>query len=405
MNREDFAQAVDAAFSHLYDVAYLRNHILARLVAGGGRRDEDAGWRVHRLLLDAIERLNPGQSAPAGSKPWRRYRLLYHHYVEGEDSRIVARELCVTRRHFYRLRTQAVRAVSAVLWEHFQDQLVAMDAPDADLPEAHDRDDSLRLLRAEAERLAQSTEDVEIPALVAEVCQLCRDLASKQAVQIRTDLAEELPLVHVRRTILLHLLLGLIQQEMKRPGLVAISIKARAERARVSLTLEVQAAASKAVETSSPQFAALRELAATEGIVLHRQLPAGRTLLQVDIPAVTTTTVLVVDDNPDFFHFFRRCLAGRGYNLIRPESPASALRLAKERRPDVITLDLMMPEVEGLSFLQRLRAQPETKDTPVIVCTVLAERELALSLGADCFLSKPVTEQELLAALEAVLGA
>jgi CheY-like chemotaxis protein len=123
---------------------------------------------------------------------------------------------------------------------------------------------------------------------------------------------------------------------------------------------------------------------------------------ELTVFASPPTVVLVIDDNPDIHDLFRRSLSGHGYHLVAARTANEALAVIRDLEPDVITIDLMMPEQDGLSLLERIRNQPQTENTPVIVCSVLEERELALSLGADCFLSKPVTQENLLAALRAV---
>jgi len=98
----------------------------------------------------------------------------------------------------------------------------------------------------------------------------------------------------------------------------------------------------------------------------------------------------------------RRYVSGHGYHILAVETAADALPLARELTPEVISIDLMLPGQDGLSLLQTIRSDPDTKDCPVIICSALEERELALSLGADCFLPKPVTQEDFLLALRTV---
>jgi CheY-like chemotaxis protein len=70
----------------------------------------------------------------------------------------------------------------------------------------------------------------------------------------------------------------------------------------------------------------------------------------------------------------------------------------------VIVLDVMMPRIDGWEMLGRLRSNRATSHVPVIVCTIMAQEELALSLGAAGFLKKPVTRQDFLAALDRQVG-
>jgi CheY-like chemotaxis protein len=74
--------------------------------------------------------------------------------------------------------------------------------------------------------------------------------------------------------------------------------------------------------------------------------------------------------------------------------------MAEEQAPQVIVLDVMMPERDGWTVLGQLREHPKTHDIPVIVCSILSQEQLALTLGAAQFLRKPVTRQALLSALD-----
>lgn len=400
MSRDEFRRMVAAAYAHLYDMPFLRNHVLASLIVDETPGGEDAGWRLHRMLLDEIERLSPGQSAPVDSEPWRRYRLLYHHYVEGEDPQAVADVLSVTRRHFFRLRKKALRVVADVLWERFRDRIETVAMHEASEPV---QEQALALLRQEAHRLTQHREIVHIPEMLARVCRLCQSLADQRRVEIRTEPAVNLPPVHINETILLHVLVGLVQREVRRPGVRMIRLSPEHTPESVSINVHIHGGPADSTPETEAEVRDLRELGAMEGITLHHSEDAAQRAIHLHLPASSRATVLVVDDNLDFYHFFRRCLSGDGYQVIAPDDPREALRMALERQPDVITLDLMMPGVEGLSLLQRLRTLPETKDIPVIVCTVLAEKELALSLGAAYYLPKPVTREAILAALSSVL--
>ena len=109
-----------------------------------------------------------------------------------------------------------------------------------------------------------------------------------------------------------------------------------------------------------------------------------------------------MDDNEDVVALFQRYLISHHYRIITAHTAQEALAQARHLQPYAITLDLMMPDQDGWDLLQTLLNQPDTQRIPIIVCTVLKQKALALSLGAAAFLEKPVTEQELLAALRAL---
>lgn len=122
--------------------------------------------------------------------------------------------------------------------------------------------------------------------------------------------------------------------------------------------------------------------------------------------AVAAQRVLVVDDEPDITALVAYHLAKDGYRVSTAASGRDALRAAREERPDLIVLDLMLPGVSGYDVLTELRRREETKEIGVIVLTARrdeADRIKGLALGADDYLPKPFSPQELVLRVRAVL--
>jgi signal transduction histidine kinase/DNA-binding response OmpR family regulator len=120
-------------------------------------------------------------------------------------------------------------------------------------------------------------------------------------------------------------------------------------------------------------------------------------------PAVETAdgraTVLVVDDDPMVCNLLAKTLGKEGYRVISARNGIEALALAREHRPQAITLDVLMPQMDGWAALKELKADVQLRDIPVIMVTVLNERGMAIPLGAADFLAKPVDRQRLTAIL------
>ena len=119
-----------------------------------------------------------------------------------------------------------------------------------------------------------------------------------------------------------------------------------------------------------------------------------------------TERVLVVDDDPDIVQFVRMNLELEGFEAETAENGRMALDLAKARPPDLILLDVMMPEMDGLTVLRRLRSSPATASVPVIILTAKAlaeDRVKGLDLGANDYITKPFDLEELLARVRTVL--
>ncbi len=110
-------------------------------------------------------------------------------------------------------------------------------------------------------------------------------------------------------------------------------------------------------------------------------------------------TILTVDDDKGVITLFRRYLEPQGYRVFGLTSGERVVEEAKRLKPYAITLDVLMPGKDGWQVIQELKADPETKDIPILICSIVAEEEKGWSLGIADYLMKPITEQELLNAL------
>ena len=113
-----------------------------------------------------------------------------------------------------------------------------------------------------------------------------------------------------------------------------------------------------------------------------------------------TNRVLVIDDDETVRDLMRRVLSREGFDVVTASDGQEGLALARELRPSVITLDVMMHEMDGWSVLQAIRADPALADIPVVMLSILDEKQRGFALGASAYLTKPVDRARLAAALE-----
>jgi CheY-like chemotaxis protein len=121
----------------------------------------------------------------------------------------------------------------------------------------------------------------------------------------------------------------------------------------------------------------------------------------------TQRTIMVVDDNPDIITIVKTILEGKGYHVLSASSGQELLNLLTDRKPDLIILDIMMPEMDGLEVLGRLKAVTETASIPVILLTAKVQYEDVLGgykLGADYYITKPFTSTQLVNGINLLLG-
>ena len=118
-----------------------------------------------------------------------------------------------------------------------------------------------------------------------------------------------------------------------------------------------------------------------------------------DAPPRRRRPVVVIDDDPDARELIRRLLSREGYTVHTASDGNEGLRLAKEVHPCAITLDVLMPTMDGWAVLTALKSDPELAGVPVVMVTITSDRTLAYALGATDFLTKPIERDRLLSVL------
>jgi len=128
---------------------------------------------------------------------------------------------------------------------------------------------------------------------------------------------------------------------------------------------------------------------------------------QVGVSMDSKKTIMVVDDNPDIITIVKTILEGRGFTVFSASSGPELLSLLPTQKCDLIILDIMMPEMDGLEVLTRLKGKVETSTIPVILLTAKVQYEDVLGgykLGADYYITKPFTSTQLVNGINLLLG-
>lgn len=119
-------------------------------------------------------------------------------------------------------------------------------------------------------------------------------------------------------------------------------------------------------------------------------------------------TVLIVEDNADNRIIYRTILEHSGFTVIEAMDGESGVRLTRDRRPDVVIMDISIPVIDGYEATRRLKADPETAKIPVMALTAHAmaeDRIRAAEAGCDAYLSKPAEPKEVVAEVWRLLAA
>jgi PAS domain S-box-containing protein len=109
--------------------------------------------------------------------------------------------------------------------------------------------------------------------------------------------------------------------------------------------------------------------------------------------------ILAIDDDKHIISLYERYLQPQGYQVVALTDPTQAKDRVRQLKPLAVTLDIMMPGRDGWTVLNELKTDPETRDVPVIICSILEEESKGFSLGASDYLVKPILEDDLLNAL------
>ncbi|MCL6431799.1 MAG: response regulator [Anaerolineae bacterium] len=383
-----------SALRHLYDPLVLGSNPLVSLLGLTGVPDPASALRQE--LTRAIRSLQPDADLPPDSKVWRLYEVLLYRYVQRQSQLEVADQLGLSIRHLGRLETQAIQ----VLAERLRPGLRPQSGDGSDSTAADEAGSSFA---EELAWLSQSTpaETADPAAILRAVVDLVQPVAARHDVTLELAPCPPLMPLAVHPVALRQILLSLFGAAIRgAPGRrVSIAITARPfeVEVRVRAGRPAQPVAEKSIAESLDMA---RRLAATFGGALAIEATSETQEAILTLPASGQVPVLAIDDNENTLQLFQRYATNTRYRLLPATSLAGALEVAREASPRIIVLDVMMPDIDGWEALGRLRQHPLTGHVPIVVCTILAEEELALSLGAAGFVRKPVSREAFLSALD-----
>ncbi len=396
-----FRDELREALTHLHDPDYRPPAALCRIL--GFSADAGAG-PIQQEIIRAIRGLQPPADVPPGAADWRDFEILNHRFICRLTQEEVADRLHMSPRHVRRAQRIATHRLARLLWEHGLAHEAAptiAPAPPAATPEMAEEDDALdwrRQVRQSLASLQASGNAVvaDVREAVGAAVELERVLCSRHGITLQVD---ELPsglLVAMHPSVLRQVLIMAIADLVRSASPGRLNLRAFAREGKIHIELSCPTPGDAA---PAPSDLVSEILAAQDGAVeVHREGECA--ILRLSIPAAGEVTVLVVDDNPDSIHYYRRCVTGTRYRIVHASQGEAALHAAEQHAPDIILLDIMLPGTDGWELLRLLRESPATRSVPVIVCSVVREADLASALGAMQYLPKPVRRQDLLQALD-----
>ena len=407
LTREEFLRHLRDSLIHLHDADSLRRNPLATHFGVANRFDTAATLRS--IFTEAIESLKPEADVPSDSRAWRIYDSLFCCYVQQLSQQVVADQLGISTRQLRREQRAALEALADQLWDQFEletrlgEDMGGESTPVGAVVAGPTVSEELAWLKN-----LPPEEPTDPNQSLASVLDLAQPLAAQHGIRLELETTDALPSLAVHPVALNQVLLNLLSVAIPRASSGAdVRILARSLRWDVEILV--------ACEEITPDLQAVSSDAAASLDLAHQlaSLCGGRLSLspnedafwaRLTLPILEQLPVLAIDDNADTLQLLQRYTSGTRYRLVGTSDPEQALSLAEGLSPQIIVLDVMMPQVDGWKVLGRLRQHPLTSDVPIVVCTILAQEALALSLGASAFIRKPLTRQAFLAALDQQIG-
>ncbi|MCB0127800.1 MAG: response regulator, partial [Caldilineaceae bacterium] len=386
--------------THLYDPLYQPSPLLMRAL---GVSPQQGATGLQQAVKVASGQLAPTAETPATARSRRFYTLLAHRYVQEMTQEETAHHLGITARHLRREQQQAIHALAQQLW----DQPLAPIAPAPDhlsVPTTLSAEEAAQAWRAQTQQelalLQQNSPGAiaEIAEVLAGVVTIGAALGARHHVTLHADLIKPTLTAVIHPSALRQMVLAAVEKLCQ--GMVGGEIDLRGRTADGQIEIEIVAAPFPAATKVTTDL--MDEIAgAYQGTVRCRTGTTER-MIQIHLPVAKPVTVLVIDDNDDLVHFYRRYTARTRYSIVQVAEGREALATAKTVQPALILLDVMLPDLDGWELLTALQADPVTRVIPVIICSVVRRPELAQTLGAAHYLTKPVARLDLLRALEQV---
>jgi CheY-like chemotaxis protein/anti-sigma regulatory factor (Ser/Thr protein kinase) len=305
--------------------------------------------------------------------------------------------------------------------------------------------DVLDLSKVEAGRMDLFTEDFSVAELVNDVVATTHPLIAKGGNRLEQDLAADLGFVHADLTKLRQCVFNLLSNASKftKDGVVTLSANRALRDDQDWLVVSVSDTGigipadkldhvfeefAQADDSTTREYGGTGlglplsrrlcqlmggDLTVTSetgvGSVFTLEIPAGvsgatdepQSVAPEEVDASASSdesgrpTILVVDDEADARDLLRRTLEADGYRVVVARSGAEALQHAERERPALITLDVMMPAMDGWAVLRKLKSDSELASIPVVMLSIVANRELSLSLGAVESIAKPFDRAQL----------
>jgi two-component system cell cycle response regulator DivK len=390
---------------HLYDPTYRPDDACLALT---GCQTQPSLNCMRAAVTQAIEALHPTPEVPANARQWRLYHLLRERFVQGLTQEVTAEFLGLTTRHLRREEQEAV----LLLAQHLRDTVSAAPSsapvvPAApSTPAAGDLPDWRAQVQQEVAALQKNAplHVADVAAAMRSAAELSMTLAAQHNVQviphdggIQAAGIRPPTLAAIHPSVLhqaLVMAMGALLEHMAGGGTLTLGAGRAGGQIVVTLT------GSPVPADAHPDIDPICAILTTQDCKIETQAAENGLALRLTLTPADQATVLVVDDNLDMVYLYRRYSTGTRFVIEHLADSQALFSRIETDQPDIVVLDVMLPDSDGWQLLSQLHASTNTRRIPVIICSVIKSEQLALALGACLYLPKPVSRNEFLAALE-----
>jgi CheY-like chemotaxis protein len=313
----------------------------------------------------------------------------------------------ISRTSVHRAQRTAVHTLARALWEcsqsgqssqspgqvaRVQGQEIGAPPAGEEASDAQAADWQSQVQRELASLQAKATDtESDVERVIGSALELVAPLTSRRGVAVDVKSLQPGLVATVHPVVLGQILVSAVGRLARYISNGLISVYVRLEDGNVKITLTGAVAAQGGLS----QADLVGEIPVSPDVAINTYLDGSQAFVWIEAPSVGKVTVLVVDDNEDMARLYKGATVGTRYHIAHITQGRDLFGALEAVAPDVIVLDVMLPDIDGWRLLMRLREDLATRAIPVIVCS--------LSLGAARYLPKPVRPREFIQALDQVL--
>jgi signal transduction histidine kinase/CheY-like chemotaxis protein len=298
----------------------------------------------------------------------------------------------------------------------------------------------LDLSKIEAGKMELNFEEVDLGPILKSVVSTAVALVKDKPVALHQEIPDDLPIVWADPTRMRQIILNLVSNACKFTDEGAITIRAQADHEKITISVadtgigvpedklgsifeeftQVDASTTRKVGGTGLGLPISRHFVEMhQGQIWVDSKPGRGSTFQFFIPIKPSEeqpeptanvpegkmegrnkVIVAIDDDPSVITLYERFLERQDYTVIGVNHKHDILTQIKNLAPSAILLDVLMPEKDGWSILRNLKEDTLTKDIPVVICSIVSDKNRGFSLGAADYLVKPIAEQDLLQALK-----